>query len=149
MYLVTCYVNRKLTSPPHVIIITSLQFTQKNRFCPADLFDKAEMKRPLHRKRQPRLCRMTPFRQESRVLLNDLLTQDFLQACSKFTSMRELISASKFQVSSKEDFENLPQKEWNQFIAQNTSFGTWQELLDEATYQWFKRCYEANQQHQQ
>jgi hypothetical protein len=40
--------------------------------------------------------------------------------------------ASPFKVETKEDFEAIPDDEWNTYIASNTSFESWEEMQHQA-----------------
>ncbi len=64
--------------------------------------------------------------------MSELLTPAFLRGCTRFSSFQELCSASGFKVSSKEDFEAIPDLEWDAFIARESRFATWKEMLHSA-----------------
>lgn len=66
------------------------------------------------------------------VPLNELMPSGFIQKHSKFDSLDSLIKASGFNVQTEADFKAIPAQEWNQFIALNTNFDSWQEMLSEA-----------------
>lgn len=62
------------------------------------------------------------------VPLTEIMNESFIAACSKFSSLEELIEASGFKVESKEDFEAIPNDEWEAFICSNTSYESWLEM---------------------
>jgi len=69
---------------------------------------------------------------------NELLTPDFLAACSTFSSAEEMIERSGFKVESQEDFAAIPDEPWDDFIRSNTSYFNWQEMLQAAGVAWAK-----------
>ena len=66
------------------------------------------------------------------VPLTDLLTPEFLAGCSCFGSADQMFEASGFKVESKEDFEAIPDADWDSFIRGNTSYASWDLMLGEA-----------------
>jgi len=72
------------------------------------------------------------------VPIAELLTPDFLADCSVFASVDEMFEASGFKVESPEDFEAIPDEEWEWFIQQNTSYTSWSEMTEAAGVIWAK-----------
>ena len=72
----------------------------------------------------------------SDVPLSELLTVEFLKTCSLFSSLTEMFDASGFVVPNADDFKAVPDKQWDEFIHQNTSFADWSELLGAAAKDW-------------
>jgi hypothetical protein len=66
------------------------------------------------------------------VSLGNLLNDGFIAAHSKYASFDELLAASPFKVKTKEDFEAIPDGEWDTYIAANTSFESWEEMQHRA-----------------
>lgn len=73
---------------------------------------------------------------QHQVSVANLLTPEFLGRCSRFRSVDELIESSGFRVQSAEDFAAIPDAQWNTFINKNSSFVTWQAMLDAAVKEW-------------
>src|SRR5580658_931089 len=69
---------------------------------------------------------------QQEVQLSELLNDDFIAEHSSFPSFDELLAASPFKVETKEDFEAIPDAEWNTYIAANTSFESWEEMQHKA-----------------
>jgi hypothetical protein len=69
---------------------------------------------------------------QQEVPLSKLLNDDFIAEHSSFASFDELLAASPFKVETKEDFEAIPDAEWNTYIAANTSFESWEEMQHQA-----------------
>jgi hypothetical protein len=49
--------------------------------------------------------------------LSELLTADFLKACSRFSSLNEMFNASGFVITSAEDFKAVTDDQWDVFIS--------------------------------
>ena|SRR5438552_8280059 len=75
---------------------------------------------------------------ERSVLLRELLSPEFLAACSTFSSVEEMFERSGFKVESQEDFAAIPDEPWDEFIRSNTSYFSWQEMLQAAGAAWTK-----------
>lgn len=74
----------------------------------------------------------------NRVPLTELFPPTFIQQHSRFSSLESLIEASGFKIESQKDFENIPDDVWDRFIATNTTFSSWHEMLQAATAEWVK-----------
>lgn len=66
------------------------------------------------------------------VPLEEILTPTFLIRHTNFTSVEDLFQKSDYSIESPEDFDNIPQEDWDVFIAGNTLFSSWQDLLSTA-----------------
>lgn len=71
--------------------------------------------------------------------LSELMPQAFISSCSRFTSLDELFGASGFEIDSAEDFEAIPDDEWDAFISENTSFNTWEQMQQSAVIAWTQK----------
>ena len=69
----------------------------------------------------------------------ELLTPSFVAGCSRFVSADEMFQASGFKIESPEDFKAVPDSEWDAFVKNHTSFGSWQEMLGAAGAAWTKK----------
>lgn len=77
--------------------------------------------------------------QGTQVPLDALLTPGFLAKHTRFLSTDEMFKASGFDVETTEDFEKIPDEEWNTFIEQNTPFATWSDMLSAAAAEWTRK----------
>ena len=69
---------------------------------------------------------------QQQVPLSDLLNDNFIAKHSSFASFDELLAASPFKVETKEDFEAIPDADWDTYIVSNTSFESWEEMQQQA-----------------
>ena len=70
------------------------------------------------------------------VSFEELFPSSFMLKYTSFSSMDELINAGGFNVESQEDFEAIPDAEFDKHIAANTKFKNWEDMLGEATAQY-------------
>ena len=77
--------------------------------------------------------------QGTQVPLGELLTPGFLAKHTRFLSEDELFEASGLSVQSTEDFEKIPDEEWDNFIQQNTPFASWSDMLSAAGAEWAQK----------
>lgn len=73
------------------------------------------------------------------VSISELLSPEFLASCSAFSSVEELFKSSRFKIESPEDFEAIPDSEWEWFIQQNTSYTGWTEMQQAAACVWMRK----------
>ena len=73
------------------------------------------------------------------VPISELLTPGFVRKHSRFSSADELFTASGFKVESQEDFEKIPDLEWDAFISNSTTFRSWKEMLNAAGADYAKK----------
>jgi hypothetical protein len=66
---------------------------------------------------------------ERTVAMKDILTDDFMQAHTKFSSFEEMLTRSGFAVETQDDFKAIPDAEWDAYIHSNSIFATWTEIL--------------------
>lgn len=64
--------------------------------------------------------------------ITDVLTNEFVSDHSSFSNLDMLIKASGFKVECKEDFDAIPDDEWDSFISKSTKFQSWQEMVNTA-----------------
>jgi hypothetical protein len=73
-----------------------------------------------------------------RVSMYELLTPSFMSRNTIFPSFEAMLEASGFNVESQEDFEKIPDEDWDRYVASSTSFLNWQAMLEEAGTEWAK-----------
>ena len=66
------------------------------------------------------------------VAFEDLFPPEFMRRYTDYASIEELITASGHKVESTEDFEAIPQAEWDQFIKAKTRFANWEAMQSKA-----------------
>ncbi|WP_242966944.1 hypothetical protein [Desulfosporosinus sp. FKA] len=66
------------------------------------------------------------------VTLSEIFTTEFMKLYTQFESIEELFSAGGFNVTTEEDYDAIPDKTIDAFVANTTNFPTWEEMLTEA-----------------
>lgn len=70
------------------------------------------------------------------VRFSELMPPEFISNCSRFETLEALFAASNLKIESIEDFEAIPDGEWDTFIRENTSYGNWEEMRQDAIRTW-------------
>ena len=73
------------------------------------------------------------------VPFNELFPSRFLARYTNFTSFDDLLAKSGFKVDTIEDFVNIPDAEWDAFIASSTRFANWDEMKVKAFEEYAQR----------
>lgn len=62
-----------------------------------------------------------------------LFNSKFMQKYTSFSTFDELLKAGNYVVNSKEDFEAIPDNEFDKHISTCTKFDNWKDMLNTAT----------------
>ncbi|KLU66583.1 hypothetical protein DEAC_c12490 [Desulfosporosinus acididurans] len=73
------------------------------------------------------------------VTLSEIFTTEFMKLYTQFESIEELFSAGGFNVTTEEDYDAIPDKTIDTFVANTTNFPTWKEMLTEAADNYLRR----------
>jgi len=76
---------------------------------------------------------------KSELTLKEILNDDFLSEETKFQNIQEIFSFLGKSDVTEESFDEIPEEEWNEFVANNTSFKNWTEMLNDATAFYIKK----------
>lgn len=76
---------------------------------------------------------------EQEVPIEELLTSSFMRRRTNFSSFEEMLEASQWDVETQEDFEAIPDDEWDRFVAEHSRFPNWEEMLGAAAQAWAAR----------
>ena len=76
---------------------------------------------------------------EHEVSFEELFVKEFMINHTNFSTFNELLDASPFEVNSPEDFEAIPDAEFDRYISQATNFDSWESMLEEATCEYAAR----------
>ncbi|ATF13529.1 hypothetical protein A616_16565 [Brevibacillus brevis X23] len=64
--------------------------------------------------------------------LPDLLTDSFISENTSLSSLQELLDNSGFKIETTEDFEAIPDAEWDEYISSVSEFESWGDMLRSA-----------------
>lgn len=73
------------------------------------------------------------------VPFSELFPASFMQKHSAFESFDELLEAGGFVVNSPEDFEAIPDDEFDRHIARVTDFDDWESMMEQASADYVER----------
>lgn len=69
----------------------------------------------------------------------DLFPDHFMIKYTDFSSLDEMFKESGFVIESSEHFDEIPDREWDDFIKRRTRFPNWDEMLGIASEEWIMR----------
>jgi hypothetical protein len=76
---------------------------------------------------------------EHQVAMPDLLTESFVSSHTPFKDAQELFDNSGFKIESQEDFQAIPDAEWDIYISSVSDFENWEQMLQSATAEYAQR----------
>lgn len=82
-------------------------------------------------------------KKDNGVPFNKLFNRDFMKRYTRFMTIDKMFENSGFKINSQEDFENIPDDEWDNFIKNNTSFKNWNQMINKASEVYFNRKMEG------
>lgn len=62
----------------------------------------------------------------------EVMNSNFVSEHSRFSDFYELCRGAGYEVKTTDDFEAIPDAEWEEFIKQETGFGSWNEMQQAA-----------------
>jgi len=74
----------------------------------------------------------------SEIRFKDLFTRGFMKKHTDFISINQMFKESEFEIHNGEEFDNIPEKDLNEFVAKNTDFSNWDEMTERAITNWVK-----------
>jgi hypothetical protein len=66
------------------------------------------------------------------VAFDDLFPPEFMRRYTDFPTIQAMADASGFKIESQEDFEAIPDADWDAFVRSRTRFQTWQDMQAKA-----------------
>jgi len=76
---------------------------------------------------------------EHAVSFAELFSPAFMEEHTQLESFEELFKRGGFTVSSPEDFEAIPEDEWDAVVAAHTEFEDWKAMQEAAAAAWFAK----------
>lgn len=70
------------------------------------------------------------------VPLEELFPPEFLKEHTSVTTVQQLMDESGFTINSQEDFNNIPDEDWDKYIRKVTSFSSWKDMLESAAQEY-------------
>ena len=85
------------------------------------------------------LNKLNELKGQHEIRFSKLFVPEFMEKYTAFSTIEELLQASTFDIKTNEDFKNIPDKEWDEFIKETTEFSSWEEMVKEAGDLWTTR----------
>lgn len=73
---------------------------------------------------------------------DDVITNTFMTENTPYTDFEEFLKGGGFSINSQEDFDSIDQSEFDSFISSITKFSGFQEMIDFAGREYFKKRFE-------
>lgn len=73
------------------------------------------------------------------VSLTEMLSNEFIRKHTKFNSVDDFLNKSGFNFESQIEFDKIPENDLDRYAKVNTSFHTWQQMLDKAGTLWAEK----------
>ncbi len=83
--------------------------------------------------------KLASLQEEEAVPFEVLFDDTFMQNYTSFQNIQELLKNSGFTISSNEDFQKVPDQEWNEYIQKVTEFPNWEEMKQTTGVQYMKK----------
>lgn len=76
---------------------------------------------------------------QHQIPLANLLTPEFIQRHTDYSSLDQWIDAGGLKIKSADDFKNIPTDQWDAFVGKSTKFPDWNTMLQAATKEWLTK----------
>lgn len=76
---------------------------------------------------------------EGGVPMGEIFTPEFMVMYTEFDSFDEFIEESPWSVESREDFEAIPEDEFDEYIREHTDFPSWEVMYQTGGERYFER----------
>ena len=73
------------------------------------------------------------------VPFSELFPPQFIRKHTDFDSFESMLDASGFKVRAQEEFEEIPDGEWDAFIKSHSRFADWKDMLNAAGQEYIVR----------
>lgn len=71
--------------------------------------------------------------------LDELFPDDFMVTYTEFETVAEFFESSPWTVETEEDFERIPEDDFDNYVDRHTGFSSWEAMLSAAAREWVSR----------
>lgn len=75
------------------------------------------------------------------VSISELLNEGFMQKYTDFENSQEFFDKSPFNFETQEEWDQIEEKEKDDYVKSHTRFTTWNEMLQKAGQEYFARLF--------
>jgi hypothetical protein len=76
---------------------------------------------------------------EGGVPMTEIFTPEFMMMYTEFDSFDEMLESSPWSVESQEDFEEIPEDDFDEYVDENTEFPSWEVMYQTGAERYFER----------
>lgn len=77
--------------------------------------------------------------EQNEIPFEQLFTEEFMQLYTEFVSFDTLLEASHWEVEDEEDFEAIPEDEFDTYVDKHTDFPSWEVMYQTAAQRFLER----------
>lgn len=77
--------------------------------------------------------------EQNEIPFEQLFTEEFMQLYTEFVSFEVLLEASPWKVDDEEDFEAIPEDEFDTYVDEHTDFPSWEVMYQTAAQRFLER----------
>ncbi|QZP39367.1 hypothetical protein [Halobaculum magnesiiphilum] len=77
--------------------------------------------------------------EQNEIPFEQLFTEEFMQLYTEFDSFEALLEASQWDVEDEDDFEAIPEDEFDTYVDEHTDFPSWEVMSQTAAQRFLER----------
>jgi len=79
------------------------------------------------------------FGEENEIQFTELFPEEFMRLYTEFDSMDTFLNASKWDVETQEDFREIPDEPFDEYVDEHTDFPNWEVMHQTASQRFLER----------
>lgn len=76
---------------------------------------------------------------EREIPMDELFPDSFMRTYTDFNSIDEFFASSPWEIDTEEDFKQIPEAKFDDYIDAHTGFSSWEAMLTAAAREWIAR----------
>lgn len=76
---------------------------------------------------------------ENAVSFDELFTPNFMRTYTEYDSIETFFERSPWTVETQDDFERIPEDDFDHYVDEHTGFNSWEAMLSAAAREWLGR----------
>ncbi|EMA72646.1 hypothetical protein [Halorubrum distributum] len=73
---------------------------------------------------------------ENEIEFEELFSHSFMRQYTKFDGIEEFFEESPWEVEDEEDFEEIPDDEFDEYVENTTILASWESMVEKAVEKW-------------
>jgi hypothetical protein len=79
------------------------------------------------------------FGEENEIPFTELFPEEFMRLYTEFDSMDAFLNASQWEVETQEDFREIPDEPFDEYVDEHTDFPNWEVMHQTASQRFLER----------